>query len=332
MNLLEKQLALLCDRIINNPQNDMATWQWGQGVALFGLYLAYEKTGNKQYINYVKQWIDSHLAAGQPGKSINTTAPVLAALKLYQLTKDQKYFVLCKDFADWCMAQAPRSELGAFEHSCTENVYPNQIWADTLFMGCLFLVEFGLCTGEKMYVHEALRQFILHYHFLKNEETGLIHHGYYGNEREKKGMLWGRGNGWFSCASAIILNKIDDSFAEKKIIADNFIKHTNGLIRLQNLDGSWNTVIDNKNSYPEMSATAAFSYGVCKAIALGYIDEKYRINGENAVECLKSNIAEDGTVLFASAGTCVMETANEYNAIPFGYSNFSQGLAMIAFS
>ncbi len=46
------------------------------------------------------------------------------------------------------MTQAPRLPDGTFEHSCTENRYPLQVWADTLFMGGIFLAKWGLKSGD----------------------------------------------------------------------------------------------------------------------------------------------------------------------------------------
>ncbi len=66
-------------------------------------------------------------------------------------------------------------------------------------------------------------------------------------------------------------------------------------------------------------------------------NEKYRELLEDfaqwcmeAYQVLKANIAEDGTVLNASGGTCIMPTKEEYNAIECCYSPFAQGLAILA--
>ena len=330
MEIIMNNLKKLCERITENPDNQMKAWQWGQGVALFGLTEVYLKSGDKFCIDYIKNWFDEHLATAYPGRSINTTAPCLSALELYKIYKDEKYLNLCTDFAQWCMAQAPRGEKGAYEHSCTENVYPNQLWADTLFMGALFLGKYSVLTENKMYMYEALRQYRLHYEFLKSPNNSLIVHGYYGNERIQKGVIWGRGNGWFAAGSPIILSIADNSFEDYEIVKTNYINYITDLLKYQNPDGSWNTVIDDENSYPEMTATAAFAYSINEGIKLGFLDSSYQIYADKAFEALEKEIDQDGTLLKASGGTCIMPLKEDYNAIPLCYSPFAQGLAILA--
>ncbi len=323
-------LECVCKRITEREDNLMQTWQWQQGVALFALSEVYRKRNEKSYLAYIKKWTDSQLEKEEPGRSINTTAPCLSILELYKETGEDKYLELLDDFAQWCMARARRSERGIYEHSCTENFYDNQIWADTLFMGCLFLAKYSIYTGNKMYMYEALRQYVLHYDFLKAQDSALIIHGYYGNERIQKGVIWGRGNGWFAAGSAIMLSLADESYSDYNIIKANFAKYIEELVTYQNSDGSWNTVINAKDSYSEMTATAAFAYAINEGIKLGILDEQYTENVRRACEVLLANIAEDGTVLKASGGTCIMPTKEEYNAIECVYSPFGQGLAILA--
>lgn len=326
MSCLEK----LCERITKTENNLMGTWQWQQGVALFALSEVYRKRDDESCLSYIKAWVDGQLGKEYPGKSINTTAPCLSILELYKETREEKYHELLEDFAQWCMARARRSERGIYEHSCTENFYDNQIWADTLFMGGLFLAKYSVFTGNKMYMYEALRQYVLHYEFLKAENSKLIVHGYYGNERVQKGVIWGRGNGWFAAGSAIMLSLADEDYPEYEIIKNNFIRYMEELVSYQNPDGSWNTVINEADSYREMTATAAFAYALNEGMRLGILDDRYADNVNRAYQALKANIAEDGTVLNASGGTCIMPTKEEYNAIPCCYSPFAQGLAILA--
>lgn len=320
----------VCKRITEREDNLMQTWQWQQGVALFALSEVYRKRGDESYLIYIKNWVDSQLEKEYPRRSINTTAPCISILELYKKTKDEKYGSLLEDFAQWCMARARRSERGIYEHSCTENFYDNQIWADTLFMGCLFLAKFSEFTGNKMYMYEALRQYVMHYEFLKAPDSKLIIHGYYGNERIQKGVIWGRGNGWFAAGSAIILSLADEKFSDYNIIKENFVKYIEELVSYQNPDGSWNTVINTVDSYSEMTATAAFAYAINEGIRLGILAEKYSENVKKACDVLLSNIAKDGTVEKASGGTCIMPDKEDYNRIECVYSPFGQGLAILA--
>lgn len=308
----------------------MRTWQWGQGVALYALTKAYEHTGDERILDYVENWLDKRLERGLPGHSINTTAPVLAALRLMRLRNSRKYIPLCESFANWCLHEAPRSLENAYEHSCTENVYPNQIWADTLFMGGIFLAEWGAYTGDLTYTQEALRQFVLHYKYLGDADTGLLVHGYYGNEGKQVGTLWGRGNGWFAASSVDVLPYFEQLPAYETAL-NNYRKHTDGFLPYQDPFGAWHTVINDASTYLEASVTAAFAYGLNEGIRKGLLPAgPYRDHAKRAIEELSRYISPEGRVLCGSDGTCVMPTAAEYNAIGFKVTAFTQGLAMLA--
>lgn len=311
----------------------MDIWQWDEGVALYGFSKAFEKTRDPQILDFMKMWLDYHIDRQDFGLSINTTAPLLGVLTLLEQGIDKPtYRSLCKRFADWCMAEAPRADRGCFEHSCTANRYPNQIWADTLFMGCLFLCKWGLYTKEDMYVREAVRQFILHYQYLEDRETGLIFHGYYCDTREQKGVLWGRGNCWFAAASVELLDILEEKTPGYETIREHFLRHIKAVLACQDASGAWHTVMNRPDTYLEMSATAAFAHAIDRGIKMGLLENQCQENRNIAMEALRGDIDDNGNVLHGSLGTCVMDSYRDYDAIGVGFSYFTQGLAMMALS
>lgn len=307
----------------------MRTWQWGQGVALFSLGQAYDVLGDERYLDYIENWLDAHLAGGEIGRSINTTAPLLGAVKLTRERKADKYIPLCRAFADWCMNEAPRSAEDAFEHSCTENKYPNEIWADTLFMGCLFLAEWGSLVGDASFLKEAARQFALHYKYLHDPETGLIYHGYSGNDGMRTGVLWGRGNGWFAAASAEMLRLLS-GMPEREPVADTFLRHLRGVAATQDNSGGWHTVMNDRSTSLEMSCTAAFAYALNHACEAGIAPDGSRARAEQAAQAVIAHLDERGYLTHGSGGTCVMPSSADYDAIPYAFSPFTQGLGLLA--
>ena len=199
-------------------------------------------------------------------------------------------------------------------------------------MGCIFLVKWGVFTGDDMYIKEALRQFRLHYHFLQDEKTALIYHGYDCNVRAPMGVLWGRGNCWLAVAALEALELIGeriDGYLEFKSMYSVFMK---GVIVHQDAVGGFHTVLDREDTYTEMSATAAFAYSILKASRLGILSEDQRESGIRALRALTDDIDETGRVKHGSGGTCVMKNASDYNGIPYAYAYYTQGLALMALS
>ena len=157
-----------------------------------------------------------------------------------------------------------------------------------------------------------------------------MYHGYDCNERKQKGVLWGRGNGWFAVAAPEILTLLPKETPGYDMIMDAWKKMLKGIVRFQRPDGGWSTVVNMHDTYMEISVTAAFSYSLNKAIEFGIAGEECITSAKKAIECLVSNIDEYGNVLKGSLGTCVMEDYKKYNDIACGYKCYTQGLAMMA--
>ncbi len=309
---------------------NFSIWQWHQGVALFGLLRANAALGDPAVAAFIDGWIRARLAAGDPPKSINTTAPLLTVAHLFEKNRDARLGRLCQSFADWCMRGAPRLPAGTFEHSCTDNVYPQQVWADTLFMGCIFLAKWGRVTGDAALVDEAARQFTDHYRLLRDAATGLIFHGYDGNKRAHIGTLWGRGNGWFAIAANEVLSLLGPAHPAHAAILHDLRAHLAAAAAAQDASGAWHTVMDAPATYLEATSTAAFACALTTAAARGYIGAELSDSAACALERTRSWINDEGDLTHASAGTPVMPDTAGYNAIPFAVTTFSQGLGMLA--
>ncbi len=307
-------------------------WQWHQGVALHGLMKAHGVLNDEQSRAFVVNWVDWHLAKGILPKSINTTAPLLAIVELVRCGSNSRLREICEEYARWCVESAPRLEDGTFEHSCTENKYPLQVWADTLFMGCIFLARWGILSGNRQYVDEVVKQFGNHYAHLRDPGTGLIFHGYDGASRSQMGVLWGRGNGWFTAASIEVLESLPADTPGYGLLLENFQAHLHGVLATQDESGAWHTVMNEPSTSLEMSATAAFAMGLRWAAGQSWAPEDCQSASERAYAALVRRISPDGELLEASGGTCVMPTPASYDAVPFANTAFAQGLAMMSLS
>lgn len=221
---------------------------------------------------------------------------------------------------------------GTYEHSCTENRYPQQVWADTLFMGGLFLAKWGRLTGDARCTAECTRQFERHYAFLHDPATGLIRHGFSGLEQRHLGVLWGRGNGWFAAASLEVLPFLDAATPGYATIRANLRRHLDAVIRTQGTEGAWHTVMDEPGTLPETSCTAAFAYALGGTAAAGIAGPEDAPCRERALAWLHQCVNERGEVLKSSGGTPIKPTADAYNAVPYAVTGFSQGLALLALS
>ena len=310
-----------------------ASFDWHQGVGFFSLMYAEQYLDTDRYSQFVRRWADPHLESGLIQETVNTTAPFLCVLELYKQTGEQKYYDACEARARFCMAQAARADEGALEHTVVgvPDTFRSQIWADTLFMVALFLARWGAHTGNEMYLHEAVRQMKLHYKYLRDEENGLLYHAYNCRLRSHMSAVhWGRANGWGIIAGLLIYEQLPTELAERSQIRRTIVEHLQAMAKVQEKKGGFHTVLDEADTYLETTATAAFSFGVYRAIKLGWLGEEWREQAQAAGGFLHEHIAQDGTVEQASGGTPVMYSTQEYNAIPCVMSYYGQGIAALA--
>ncbi len=102
----------------NDPEtNDhfsMEKWEWPQGVALYSLYLYYKKTGKTKYLDFIIDWFERKIKEGLPEKNVNTVAPLLALIHLYEIKPDQRYLDICKKWAEWIVNEMPEPMNGDY--------------------------------------------------------------------------------------------------------------------------------------------------------------------------------------------------------------------------
>lgn len=332
---MDKYIVKIADRITDFHDNDWAMdiehFDWVPGVGLYGLYHAYKKTGRQKYYEYLISWTERHLNEAYTRKTVNSTAPLLTVVELYNETKEPRYLRVCREIADYVLTDAPRTADGGLEHTVTEPVpgFSDQVWADTLFMVCIFMARMGEITGERKYTDFAVEQLIIH-HKLLSDGTGLYYHGYNGAQKNHMSAVrWGRANAWILYATSEIIKIIGD-FKEKDDLIKFVQNHVKALKAVQRADGGFGTILNDPDSYTEISATAGIIAGIKNSLNYGLIKSEYEIMYKKGIEAVKQAIAEDGSVKGVSTGTPVLPSAEDYKAVPCCTALYGQGLAIIA--
>lgn len=330
MNLIEK----VTNRMIGNDEKDWGMnlnhFDWVPGVGLYGIWKAYEITKRADYLEYLQKWAKENLHKAYEKKTVNSTAPCLTILELYHITGKAEYGKVCEDLADYIYREAPRTVDGGLEHTVTERVpeLVNQMWADTLFMVCIFMARMGKYQKRKEYTDFAVKQLILHYTWLWNEEDGLFYHAWNGTVRNHmSAVYWGRANAWIVYSTLAILEDVGE-FEGREEILRRMKRHLQTLCHWQREDGMFGTILNDTSSYAETSATAGIACGMKMALRLEESDEIEQA-AERAMEALRKQIEEDGTVLGVSTGTPVMKNAEEYRRIAICPTLYGQGLMIL---
>lgn len=328
MHYIEK----VADRVINGKDTEwnmnMEHWDWVPGVGLYGICRG--ATVYAACDTYVEAWLKRNIEKSTLQLTVNSTAPYLGMLYSYERTGNEEYLQRCTRMADWILNEAPKTVDGGLEHTVTEGVvFHDQMWADTLFMVCIFMSRIGKVLGRQDFKDFASKQLELHFKFLQNPGTGLCYHGWDGAQRNHlSGCYWGRANAWIMAAAPEILENVGE-FSNKDTVIKCYRALAEALRKHQTGEGGIRTLVDDETAYIETSATAGYAYGILRAVKMGLLDADYTSAAELAREYVLTQIKEDGSVVGVSGGTPIMKDAQAYKDIPTSTTLYGQGLTLL---
>lgn len=310
-------LPELIDNIVRRTmQMDMA-WDWPAGVALYGVGRAWQTLRRQEYLDYLVQWTDLHMKNGLPGMTVNTASLGHLLLILSEATGDEIYSEQLDRMVEYLEKDAVRFGENVFQHTVSQNYnFPEQAWADTLFMCALFLLKYGVSRKRPSVINDALNQYHWHETFLQNNTTNIYYHAWDNIAKNNiSSIYWGRANAWTAYTSAEAMRQIDAMNPSFMCIGDALRDQLSALARLQTPAGLWRTVLDDQTSYEETSASAGIAAAfVIYSRIMGHT--LYADNINHALEGIRANIDPDGTVRNVSAGTAVMPDIQAYKNIP----------------
>jgi unsaturated rhamnogalacturonyl hydrolase len=306
------------------------SWEWPQGVGLYGLFRAWEFSGDDRYRHILEDWYARRIAAGTPPVNVNTTAPMLALALLWAKTGDDRWRPALDAWAERVMTELPRTEEGGFQHIVSDGINPGEIWVDTIFMVVMFLAAHGRATGRQDLVDEAQRQVLLHVRYLTDTRTGLWFHGWTFLERSNFARApWCRGNAWAIAGLLDYLDIAGTAGGVRAYLLECLRAHGRALLACQDADGGWRTLLDDPSSYVEMSGTAGIAYGLLRGARLGLFGDEARVSGLRALSLVVRSVDADGTLQQVSYGTRMGRDLQHYRDIPIQPTAYGQALALL---
>lgn len=328
LNADPSELMQIIGRVAEYTFGMDLTWDWPCGVAYYGISRAFEASGEQAYLERMAEWCDEYIEAGLPVWTVNTCAMGHMLLTLYEQTEDRKYLELILSKADYLQNKALRFGDRVLQHTVSaNNDFPEQCWADTLFMAAYFMLRAGVKLGEKALIDDALHQFYWHINYLQDEDTGLWYHGYNNiSQDHMSGIYWGRANAWAAYTMSRVGKVLPEAYLYPPFmhIGSSLRDQLAAIKKLQREDGLWGTVLDHPESYGEVSATA----GIAAAMVMqgNPLHGKYV---QRALDGILANIAANGRVQGVSGGTAVMKDIEGYLGVDKKWAQgWGQGLVL----
>ena len=161
--------------------------------------------------------------------------------------------------------------------------------------------------------------------------SGFYYHGYdniAGNHMS--GIYWGRANAWAAYTMSRVGGLVPQWYLYPKCIdvSGSLDEQLAALKTVQTENGLWRTVLDDEESYEEVSASAGIAAAMLERgnpLHVKYINK--------AIKGLIANVSPEGKVMNVSGGTAVMRDREGYRGIPKQWiQGWGQGLALAFFS
>lgn len=308
-------------------------WEWTHGIGLYSLLKDWDLTGDEKAKNIIEAWFADRLAEGTPSKNVDTVFAFLTMAYMQERTGNRIYLTYLDVWGEWIMREMPRTEENGLQHIVYNANNKQQLWVNTLLMTVLPLAKIGLLLNRPRYIEEAKRQFMLHIKYLTDKNTGLSFHGWSFDGRHNfADALWARGNSWIVIAIPEFIEMLDlpETDSLRMFLLETLESQVKALVKFQNENGLFHTLLDDKTSYLEASSTAGFAYGILKSVRKGYIDKSYEACGIKAIKAVLDNINEDGELQQVSFGTPVANELKNYNEVPLTSMPHGQSMAILA--
>ncbi len=260
------------------------------GYMFYGFEMLYKATGDKKYLNFIKNYIDKFVDENgrfHDGGSLTNLDALMTGntiVMLYELTGDERYKKAAEEFRR-AFDNYPRNPDGGFWHG---NKTTGQMWVDGIFMGQMFLVRYGKSIGDRDYAFdEATRQITIFARRALKGNSGLYYHAFTANPElvnwadPKTGLspeVWSEGLGWYALVLAETLAILPENHPRYAEVLDIFRRLAAGLKETQDKQtGRWYQVVDKGNlpdNWTDVSGSSMFTYALQRGINLKLLDKK----------------------------------------------------------
>ncbi|WP_264538020.1 glycoside hydrolase family 105 protein [Flavobacterium sp. N1736] len=297
-------------------------WDYKMGLVLSGFEKLYQKTNDKKYLNYIKEYADKLIDAdGNIAKydmkefNIDCANPGKLLFNLYDITKDERYLKVIQQLRNQLENQ-PRTASGGFWH---KQIYPNQMWIDGLYMAEPFYTEYTVRYENGKSLDDIAKQFELVQNHLVDKKTGLVYQawdeskeiGWANPETGTSPTIWGRGIGWYMMALVETLDYYPKTHPKYKELQGYFSQIVKSAVEHKSASGLWYQVADKpemKDNFTESSSSAMIIYALAKGADKGYIGANYKKTAQKSFDAfLKEFVkkSENGEISISNVSSNV---------------------------
>jgi unsaturated rhamnogalacturonyl hydrolase len=283
-------------------------WEYSNSIVLRGIENVYNYTGNANYLNYIKAYVDSYVDASGNVTGLATALdnihPAILCLFLYQQTRLIKYKIAATNVRNYLLTNTGfhKTPDGGYWHK-NDGTYNNIMLLDGIYMAHTFLSEYGAMFNDTVAMDTAVDQALLLASHVYNSTTHLLKHAWDYSRLQVWANLatgassetWSRGTGWYIAAIVDILQYLSPThprYNELKTLLNDLVI---GIKNTQDpTTGLWYQVMDKQDSsknYLETSGSGLMVYALKTAVNNDWIDTSYLSVARKGWQGLQTEIA-----------------------------------------
>lgn len=331
-------------------------WDYKMSLVLTAFEKLYQKTNDKKYFNYIKEYADEMIdSSGNIKKydlkeyNIDYVNPGKLLFNLYDITKDNRYQKVIQQLRTQLETQ-PRTASGGFWH---KQIYPNQMWIDGLYMAEPFYTQYTVKYENGKALDDVAKQFELVQNHLVDKKTGLVYQawdeskqiGWANPETGASPTIWGRGIGWYMMALVETLDYYPKTNSNYKVLVGYLNQISKNVLKYKSESDLWYQVTDKpelKDNFLESSSSAMIIYSLAKGADKGYLASNYKKIAQKSFDAFVKEFVkkgENGEVIISNVSSNVglggkpfRDGTNEYYIKSKTKDNSSPALAAFLLS
>ncbi|MGS2738220.1 glycoside hydrolase family 88/105 protein [Sinomicrobium sp. M5D2P17] len=241
--------------------------------AWFGALKFADVSGNKELFEKLEKrflpLLGSQKELMQKPDHVDHTVFGTIPLQLYRCTGNKVYYYIGIDFADrqWQMP-ASSGDAEKYRDYLDQGLsWQTRFWIDDMFMISAVQSQAYLASNDQKYLDRAAYEMTVYLDSIQ-QPNGLFHHA------GKSPFFWCRGNGWMASGMTEVLKLLPSGHPHRLSILAAYKRMMTTLKSLQNAEGLWGQLIDEKEIWTETSGSAMFTYAMITGIKNGWLNKK----------------------------------------------------------
>jgi unsaturated rhamnogalacturonyl hydrolase len=307
---------------------------WEKAIAITGL----QAWGDSDALAVVQGWLDRAVATQTSAGNLCYANPFKAAevginytptgslssslgmplLALYERTSN-KYYLDAAERQIEALVNSPRTSDGGI----APRYEALELWIDSTYLTCPFLVKFGKLTNQADYIEEGVHQLEVHVAHLLDDKTNLARHMWCEVPNTfPQSTFWARGCGWLYLAAIELLDLVP-SHPKAQFFKDVAGRTLTAVSKYQDASGYFRNTLDDPTSKLEASGTLMFAYAIPRAVDLGLVDKALIDDAVRAFDVVAGSVEASGKI----PGVSVPPGGPN---VAFDWAMFGQGFFLLA--